>query len=153
MRDEAQGQDQYSTNHTPRATHHAPRSFKIGIAWQGNAIHKKDKRRRCRCPVSSRWPGWKASPVQPAKGRAATQLAQLAGRFPVTELAAGCRLRDTAAVLKNLDLVIACDTAIVHLAGPLAVPVRANTSKSTTAKLPHRRDSPIGTSLGFSTCV
>jgi ADP-heptose:LPS heptosyltransferase len=31
--------------------------------------------------------------------------------------------RDTAAVLKNLDLVVTCDTVFGHLAGALAVPV------------------------------
>jgi hypothetical protein len=30
---------------------------------------------------------------------------------------------DTAAVMKNLDLVISCDTATAHLAGALGVPV------------------------------
>jgi hypothetical protein len=30
---------------------------------------------------------------------------------------------DTAAVMKNLDLVIACDTSVAHLAGALGVPV------------------------------
>ena len=30
---------------------------------------------------------------------------------------------ETAAVLKNLDLLIACDTAIIHVAGALGVPV------------------------------
>ena len=30
---------------------------------------------------------------------------------------------DTAAILKNLDLVITSDTAVAHLAGALAVPV------------------------------
>src|SRR5207244_11493148 len=49
-------------------------------------------------------------------------------QFPVVEL--GRRLdetsgafMDTAAVMKNLDLVIAPDTAIAHLAGALGVPV------------------------------
>ena len=44
--------------------------------------------------------------------------------FPVTDL--GSRLEDfmdTAAVLRNLDLVIACDTAVAHLAGALGVAV------------------------------
>src|SRR5262249_28386889 len=48
--------------------------------------------------------------------------------FPVTDL--GSRLdetagpfMDTAAVMKNLDLVVTSDTAIPHLAGALAVPV------------------------------
>ena len=30
---------------------------------------------------------------------------------------------DTAAIMKNMDLVIACDTAVLHLAGGLGVPV------------------------------
>jgi ADP-heptose:LPS heptosyltransferase len=30
---------------------------------------------------------------------------------------------DTAAVMKNLDLVVTCDTSIAHLAGALGVPV------------------------------
>jgi ADP-heptose:LPS heptosyltransferase len=30
---------------------------------------------------------------------------------------------DTAAIIKHLDLVITCDTAIAHLAGALAAPV------------------------------
>ena len=34
----------------------------------------------------------------------------------------GCFM-DTAAVMKNLDLVISVDTAIVHLAGALGVPI------------------------------
>ena len=111
--------------HSPRTTPHA--SFKIGIAWQGNPIHKKDKRRSmplsCFEPLA-RLEGVHLFSLQ--KGTGSEQLAQLAGRFPITDL--GSRLEtfvDTAAVLKNLDLVIACDTAIVHLAGALAVPVWA----------------------------
>ena len=53
---------------------------------------------------------------------------QLQERFPVTDL--GSQLdetkgafQDTAAVMKNLDLVITLDTAIAHLAGALGVPV------------------------------
>src|SRR5262249_1944668 len=46
--------------------------------------------------------------------------------FPITDL--GCRfdptsLADLAAVLMNLDLLISVDTAPVHLAGALGVPV------------------------------
>src|SRR5204862_4200969 len=56
------------------------------------------------------------------------QLRKLGADFPVMDL--GSRLdegtgafMDTAAVMKNLDLVISSDTAIPHLAGALGVPV------------------------------
>jgi hypothetical protein len=52
----------------------------------------------------------------------------VADRFAVTDL--GSRLdetagafMDTAAVMKNLDLVVTVDTAVGHLAGALGVPV------------------------------
>jgi ADP-heptose:LPS heptosyltransferase len=62
------------------------------------------------------------------KGEGAEQLAQLRDLFPITNLAmeldeqSGPFL-DTAAVMKNLDLVITSDTAAAHLAGALGVPV------------------------------
>jgi hypothetical protein len=62
------------------------------------------------------------------KGEGTDQLAKVADRFPVIDLgkavdeAAG-PFMDTAAIIKNLDLVIACDTAVMHLAGGLGVPV------------------------------
>ncbi len=56
------------------------------------------------------------------KGRA-DQLRTLAASFPVLDL--GDQLEtfsDTAAVLKNLDLLISVDTSVPHLAGALGVP-------------------------------
>jgi ADP-heptose:LPS heptosyltransferase len=58
------------------------------------------------------------------KGVGSQQLAEVRERFPVVDL--GSRLQDftdTAAVMKNLDLVITSDTAAAHLAGALGVPV------------------------------
>ncbi len=44
--------------------------------------------------------------------------------FPLTDWMADCRdFADTAALIANLDLVIAVDTAVVHLAGALGKPV------------------------------
>jgi hypothetical protein len=60
------------------------------------------------------------------KGPGAEQVREVS--FPITELgddfdtAAGAFV-DTAAVCKNLDLVITADTALAHLAGALGVPV------------------------------
>ncbi len=95
------------------------RGFKIGVAWQGNPIHKNDKQRSISLSVFeplARLEGVRLFSLQ--KGTGSEELAQNAGRFPITDL--GSQLEtfmDTAAVLKNLDLVVACDTAVVHLAG------------------------------------
>jgi Tfp pilus assembly protein PilF len=103
------------------------RGFKIGIAWQGNRHHKWDRFRSI--PLAefeplARLRGVRLISLQ--KGYGTEQLR--ANRFPVTELAdeldasAGAFM-DTAAIMKNLDLVITTDTALAHLAGGLGMPV------------------------------
>ena len=99
--------------------------LKIGIAWRGNPALGTDRVRSfalsCFEPLAN-LPGVRFFSLQ--KGPGVEELQDLAGRFPVTEL--GSRLEDfmdTAAVLEQLDLVIACDTAVAHLAGALGVPV------------------------------
>jgi hypothetical protein len=61
------------------------------------------------------------------KGAGSEQLAALGGLFPVVDLGdrldAGGPFLDTAALMKGLDLVVTCDTAVAHLAGALGVPV------------------------------
>jgi len=58
-------------------------------------------------------------------GKGTEQLEQVADRFAVTDLRS--RLDDAfvevSAVMKNLDLMICCDSALAHLAGALGVPV------------------------------
>jgi len=99
--------------------------FKIGIAWQGNPDHKKDRHRSfrlARFELLAGVPGIKLFSLQ--KGLGTEQLEELSGRFPVTDL--GGRLddfMDTAALVQNLDLVITPDTSLAHLAGALGVPV------------------------------
>jgi tetratricopeptide (TPR) repeat protein len=103
--------------------------FRIGICWQGNRHHQWDHFRSF--PVGqfaplAALPGVRLVSLQ--KGPGAEQLKQLGGRFAVVGLdseqdAATAALMDTAAVMKNLDLVITTDTAIAHLAGGLGVPV------------------------------
>ena len=99
--------------------------FRIGIAWQGDPKHVNDHNRSiplsCFEPLA-RCSGFRLVSLQ--KGAGVEQLQHAAERFAITEL--GSRLedfRDTAAVLKNLDLVITCDSALAHLAGALGVPV------------------------------
>ena len=99
--------------------------FKVGIVWQGNPKFRLDRFRSI--PLAqfaplARVPGVHLFSLQ--KGPGAEQLAAITDRFPVTDLGSGLDdFVDTAAVLKNLDLVISVDTAIAHLAGALGVPV------------------------------
>lgn len=103
------------------------RGFKIGICWQGSKL-STDKRRSF--PLSgfyniSQLPNVRLISLQKSDGL--EQLAQMPEGMKVETLgddfdAGEQAFLDTAAVMKNLDLVITCDTAIAHLAGALAIP-------------------------------
>jgi ADP-heptose:LPS heptosyltransferase len=99
--------------------------FKVGIAWQGNPQHKQDHFRSIpfeRFEMLADVPHVRLHSLQIGAGR--ERLAQLTGQLRITDLAE--RLVDfdeTAAVVKNLDLVICCDSSLAHLAGALGVPV------------------------------
>src|SRR5205807_3648596 len=73
-----------------------------------------------------RVPGVRLISLQKHAG--AEQLRRLGDRFPVlkvlddSEAHAGAFM-DTAAIMRNLDLVISVDTSTAHLAGALGVPV------------------------------
>jgi tetratricopeptide (TPR) repeat protein len=102
---------------------------KIGIAWQGNPEYKADRERSI--PLRffahlAKLPHVHLISLQ--KGPGIEQLGMLEGRFPVLDLStrldqAAGPFMDTAAIMMNLDLVIAPDIALPHLAGALAVPV------------------------------
>jgi len=102
--------------------------FKIGIAWQGNPKYGDDRVRsiplRCFAPLAQ-IPGVRLVSLQ--KGAGSEQLAEARDLFPVADfgdqLDQSGPFLDTAALMKNLDLVIAADTAAAHLAGALGVPV------------------------------
>jgi FkbM family methyltransferase len=104
------------------------RGVKIGIAWQGNRQNRSDRRRSF--PLTTFAPLGKLHGVSLCslqKGEGAEQLDTLT-EFGVTQLGAdfdagGGAFLDTAAVMQCLDLVIAADTSIVHLAGALGVKV------------------------------
>jgi hypothetical protein len=111
-----------------RALDPAP-GLKVGIAWQGNPEYVNDRFRSV--PLAefeplARLPGVRLYSLQ--KGPGTEQLRALAGRFAVSELAAdldatGGAFLETAAVMKNLDLMVCSDTALAHLAGGLGVRV------------------------------
>lgn len=103
--------------------------LRVGIAWQGNRFHRWNRHRSV--PLAEFAPlaaivGVCLISLQKEPG--ADQIKAVAGRFKVEELPGewdtlGDRFVDTAAIMKHLDLVICCDTAVAHLAGALGVPV------------------------------
>jgi tetratricopeptide (TPR) repeat protein len=123
--------------------------FKVGIAWQGNPEYSHDRNRSIPllhyAPLA-RLPGVCLISLQ--KGCGTEQLEAVSEVFPVIDL--GSRLdhgdaafRDTAAIMKSLDLVITSDTAVAHLAGALGVPVWVALSYAAEWRwLLEREDSP-----------
>jgi Tfp pilus assembly protein PilF len=99
--------------------------FLVGVSWQGSPTHLNDHWRSY--PMAqllplAQVPGVRLINLQVDHGL--EQLRAEGGRFPIVEL--GSRPRDfidTAAIVSQLDLVIAPDTAVAHLAGGLGVPV------------------------------
>jgi tetratricopeptide (TPR) repeat protein len=110
----------------------APR-FKIGIAWQGNKTYRADRQRSIPLEQFKRLadlPGVRLISLQKGPGaeqlsdnwQLATDNCNMLDFADRLDRAAGAFM-DTAAVIKNLDLVITSDTAVAHLAGALGVPV------------------------------
>jgi tetratricopeptide (TPR) repeat protein len=102
-------------------------AFKVGVAWQGSPTFAGDRLRsvplRHFAPLA-RVPGVRLFGLQKGPGR--EQIGPAARLVPLTDLGAtldegtGAFL-DTAAVMRNLDLVVTTDTALAHLAGALGV--------------------------------
>ena len=120
--------------------------FRVGIVWQGNTKHLNDHNRSIpleRFQVLAEAPGVHLVSLQVGKG--SEQLQRIADRFQVTDLRRRIEgaYGETAAVIKNLDLVICCDTSVAHLAGALGVPVWVALPFSSDWRWLHdREDSP-----------
>jgi tetratricopeptide (TPR) repeat protein len=105
----------------------AGEGLKIGIVWQGNRHCPGDEQRSISlahfAPVAS-VPGVQLFSLQ--KGPGAEQLAEYGQAWNIVDFgdeldASGGAFMDTAAIMRNLDLVITSDTAAAHLAGALGV--------------------------------
>lgn len=105
------------------------RSFKVGIAWQGNPAYAADQQRSI--PLThyaafAQVPGVKLYSLQKVRGMEQIASAGAAGWLvdlaPRLDESTG-PFMDTAAVIKNLDLIITSDTSIAHLAGALGAKV------------------------------
>ena len=98
----------------------------VGIAWRGNPEFKGDRWRSI--PLAA-WSGLLAKTAvrwvslqKDGQGLPAEE-AEFLARWGVTDaMADAADFADTAALISNLDLVIAVDTAVVHLAGAMGKP-------------------------------
>lgn len=100
---------------------------RIGLVWQGNPSYPNDANRSI--PLS------RLAPLLELPGVEIISLQRMHGTEQLLDLPAHLRPRvldgavdaegaflDTAAVMKNLDLVVTTDTAPAHLAGALGIP-------------------------------
>lgn len=102
------------------------KNMRIGIAWRGNPDYRKDATRSLALDhftALARIPG--VSLVSLQKGPGEDEIAALAQTVPTIvppDLDRDGAFLDTAALLPSLDLVIASDSALAHLAGALGRP-------------------------------
>jgi len=100
----------------------AGEGLRVGLVWKGAKLHQNDANRSLAhlsllSPLLS-VPGVQCVSLQKGQGE------EEAAALGVPDLAAGIRdFADTAAIVAQLDLLIAVDTAVVHLAGALGKPV------------------------------
>jgi len=109
--------------------------FKIGLCWQGNMQYPTASLRRSVAEKSISVNHFK--PVGQLSGVSLYSLQKINGTKQLDTLdntlviqtfgsdfdENNGRFMDTAAIMKNLDLIITVDTAIAHLAGGLGIPV------------------------------
>ncbi len=109
-----------------RLSHFEP--LRVGIAWQGKASYFRDNTRSiplAQFATLTELPNVQLVSLQ--KGPGAEQLQEFAFPDRILDLSPELDLgpdafEDTAAVIKNLDLVITSDTSLAHLAGGLGTP-------------------------------
>lgn len=97
--------------------------YRIGLVWAGNPSHLNDVNRSIQpelfCPLTEA-PGVSAYSLMVGRDGEAGRVSGDA----ITDLAEGLvDFAETAAVIANMDLIISVDTAVVHLAGALGVPI------------------------------
>jgi Flp pilus assembly protein TadD len=100
-------------------------NVKVGVVWAGNPKHSNDRNRSMRLLELLHLagvPGVRFFSLQ--RGPAGAQLAVVAGRWPIADYTDRLTdFADTAAMVSHLDLVIAVDTSVAHLAGAMGKPV------------------------------
>lgn len=122
-------------------------ALRVGLVWKGNPRFENDADRSLSslnelAPLGE-LAGVRYYSLQ--KGAGDNEAASPGGPLAVTDLAPGIvDFSDTAAIVMNLDLVIAVDTAVAHLAGALGRPcwVLLPDYKTDWRWLTNRSDSP-----------
>jgi tetratricopeptide (TPR) repeat protein len=103
-----------------------PQTLRVGIAWRGNPGYRKDAARSLALgyfAALARIPG--VSLVSLQKGPGEDEIAALASALQLAvppDLDGDGAFLDTAALMPSLDLIVASDSALVHLAGALGRP-------------------------------
>jgi tetratricopeptide (TPR) repeat protein len=98
--------------------------LKVGIAWAGSPVHRNDRNRSI--PLERLKPLLELAGARFFSLQVGQHSADLAAIEPMAITDLSGELTDfgeTAAAIANLDLVVAADTALVHLAGALGKPV------------------------------
>lgn len=99
--------------------------LRVGLVWAGNPAFASDHLRSL--TLSEFAPLWDVAGIalhSLQMGPATAQIAALPTSHPITDLMAGVRdYHDTAERIEGLDLVIAVDTSVAHLAASMGHPV------------------------------
>jgi tetratricopeptide (TPR) repeat protein len=119
----------------------------VGISWQGSPTYRGDYRRSI--PLAEFAPLAAHRDVRLLSLQKGFGIEQLADApFEVEDIGSQldngeANLLEAAAVIKNVDLVVTCDTALAHLAGALAAPVWVALSRAADWRWQlDRRDTP-----------
>ncbi|MGA2442349.1 MAG: tetratricopeptide repeat-containing glycosyltransferase family protein [Tepidisphaeraceae bacterium] len=107
-----------------RLAEHSP-LVKVGLGWAGSPAHKNDRNRSMKLATLAplgQLPGVRFFSLQ--KGAAAAEAKTSPPGMKLVDWTEELKdFADTATLISNLDLVIAVDTAVAHLAGAMDKPV------------------------------
>lgn len=101
-----------------------PKTLHIGFGWTGDPKNRHNRYRSCDINLFRQLaevPGVKLYSLQ--VGEQAMELETLLEPFPGVNLGKHIYdFADTAAIMANLDMIVSVETALVHLAGAMAIP-------------------------------